>query len=659
MIFLISLLFITILSLNIISASQIDNDQINSNQINNDQIDASKIDTKQVDAKIDAKEIETSKKDNELENIGETGKGNKKIQSDEIDSTLRKDDSAKTNSSDDELSKNQTNSTVKDNETNIIVKNSSVVKEKNLEIQLVDSKKKAIANRKVSISIGKKTYTETTDKNGKLSLKISLSPGKYTVKIKFDGDSDYAKANKTFTMNVYKLKTKFIVPYESIIRGKYFYAYLKDQNGNPLASKLVHITYRNKIYDKMTNKNGRIQLKINAKPGKYKIKLKYKGTKTYLIGIKRLTIKSYNTKTAISLDSKSVNKNKCLRVNLLYKTKKALANKKLTIRFAKKNYKRTTDNEGKAYLKLSKAPGTYKVKIRFDGAKGFKKSSLSTKIKIVNDEIIEFFKQNKTAHRNSAKSLRYYMKLVDSNGNPIVGENVTVKVKCNNFTAGTGRKITKKTIVLSSDNINNKKIDKKRLNDIAKVLRAKGYKVIVYGIGPSYHVKSVKKYKNVCVFSLVGGIDSGMFVDMASSYYQNYLKKNNNQFVLGCLDTYTKVNLANRVWLKRAHDDNYSPKKFKGKYFPGAYLNKKVHVDYVYGSNAEQLANNFIKYAVKGKSIGMHNTIPNSYVTYTLTTSKKGYVHVDLNIGNYTVIYSLINANYNTESITSWVNVVK
>ena len=632
-------------------------------------MDANNLDMKHIDNNnLDMKEILTSDsdhnklkdKDNDLTGKTDYKKGNDKDLNGKIDDKdAMKTDEAKSNQSANNKINNQSNTTVKDNKTSIKVKNASVVKEKKLNIQLVDSKNKAIANRKVIIKIAKKTYVETTDKKGKVSLKISLDPGKYTVNVKFDGDENYTKASETFTMNVYKLKTKFEIPYTSIIRGKYFYAYLKDKNGASLSSKSVTIIYRNKIYAKKTDKNGRIRFIINSKPGKYNIKLKYKGSKTYINVIKSLTIKSYNTKSIISFDSKKVKKDKCLHINLLYHTNEAIANQKLTINFSNKKYKRTTNEKGKAYLRLSKPFGTYKITVNFNGAKGFKKSSISAKINIIPNYYGKISAKSKTKHIDSADSIKYYIRFVDSKGNPIRGEKLRIKVKCNNFTAGTGRKITKKTIVLSSDGIINKKVDKQRLNDMAKLLRAKGYKVIVSGIGPNYHVSDVKKYKNVCVFSLVGGIDSGMFVDMASKYYQNYLKKNNNQFVLGCLITSTKANLANKIWLERAHDDNYSPKSFKGMYFPGKYLNEKVHVDYVYGSNAKELVNNFIKYAKKGKSIGAYNSVPGSYTTYKLTTSKNGYVHINLPIGKFTVISYAINKNYKADSLTTWANVVK
>jgi hypothetical protein len=38
---------------------------------------------------------------------------------------------------------------------------------------------------------------------------------------------------------------------------------------------------------------------------------------------------------------------------------------------------------------------------------------------------------------------------------------------------------------------------------------------------------------------------------------------------------------------------------------PGLYINEEVGANYVYGSNAAQLVNNFLNYAVNGKSIGI------------------------------------------------------
>lgn len=431
-------------------------------------------------------------------------------------------------------------------------------------------------------------------------------------------------------------QTVFSVPNKSVIRGKYFITYLKDKAGTPIVNALVKITYKNKNFNKRTNVNGRVSLKITDKVGKYKIKLAYNGGKYYLKTSKKITIKLYNSKTKIVAAPSSVLKGKYLIIYLKDKFNRVIPSKKVTISIFKKKYKKTTNKEGKVLLKLNKV-GTHKIKVSFAGSTGYLKVKKTIKVKVIG-KYAKIIAKSKTMQLNNASNVKYSLRLTNLNGIPLAGEKLTIKTKCNNFTKGTGRKITKKTIVLSSDSIQNKATDKKLLNDMAKILRAKGYKVIVSGIGPNYHVSDVKKYSNVCVFSLVGGIDSGMFVDMASSYYQYYLKKNNNQFVLGCVRSPSGINLANRIWLKRAHDDDYSPDSFKGLYFPGQYLNKKTHVDYVYGGTAKLLVKNFLKYAKKGKSIGMSNTKPGAYKTYKVTTSSNGYASIKLPKGTHTII---------------------
>ena len=645
-ILLIGLLFIVLLSINAISASQVDTDSFEATDLDDaylTTVDNSNADNQAI--------LQSEQKENISQYDDEAVS---QAEKESLPTSAEKETFSQSNSS--------VNSTATSFEkTKIAVMNTSVVKERKLVLQLLDSKNKAIANKKITVGFAKKTYTNTTDKNGRISLKISLDPGKYTVNVKFAGDSNYTKSNRTFTMNVYKIKTNLTAPKTSIIRGQYFYVYLKDKNNNPIASKYVSIKFSKKTYIKKTDNNGRVSLKINLNVGSYPVQLIYKGSQSYQKATKKITLKSYNAKTKITFNSKEVVRAKCLNINLKYGTNKTLANREVVITFNNKKYVRTTNENGRVNFKISKPVGSYKIKVQFNGAKGFEKTSRSATIKILPNYTAIFTAKNKTAKLNGNQTVRYYIKLTDINGNPVAGETVTVKVKCNNFTYGSGNKITKKTIVLSSDNIDTKKLDKQRLNDLAKLFREKGYKVIVSGIGPNYHVTDVKNYKNVCVFSLVGGIDSGMFVDMASNYYQNYLKKNNNQFVLGCVKTPGNVNLANRTWLIRAHDDDYSPKSFKGLYFPGKYLNKKTHVDYVYGPTPEDLVSNFMTYAKNGKSIGFNNTLPGRYVTYKLNTTKYGYVHLDLPIGNHSVICSFANKDkgYTTDTLTTWINVIK
>ena len=135
------------------------------------------------------------------------------------------------------------------------------------------------------------------------------------------------------------------------------------------------------------------------------------------------------------------------------------------------------------------------------------------------------------------------------------------------------------------------------------------------------------------------------------------MKKYDNEVVLGF--THTQRNLATDTWLERAHDDDYSPKNFTGLSYPGTYLNDH-DMDYVYGRTATEMANNFIKYAVNGLSIGLNNTVPCNVMEYNVTTGDNGYATItDLLPGDYAVISSYINktAGYVADTVISIIEV--
>lgn len=229
--------------------------------------------------------------------------------------------------------------------------------------------------------------------------------------------------------------------------------------------------------------------------------------------------------------------------------------------------------------------------------------------------------------------------ITDSDGNSLLDNGVTVTVyddnyynnnslyyevftlkessthnSSSNFSLGSGIPKTKKKILLTSDNIYNYNTDLKFLNDIASILRSKGYTVTVdTNITPNAQNNNIwGNFTNTTIICIFGGCDSGMFVDMSSNWYQYYLNLYSNQVVLGF--THTERNLANETWLERAHDDNYSPASFTGLAYPGTYLNEHGF-DYIYGRNASEMANNFLNYAVNGLSIGLNNTIPGGIIT--------------------------------------------
>ena len=521
--------------------------------------------------------------------------------------------------------------------TVLSIKSKYVPRGTSLYIYLKDSSGNALANKTIKIVFDGVNYKNTTDSKGRVFFKIMKVAGKYSTKLSFAGSTEYYNSSLSFTTHVYRQNTTISVANTSVVQGKHLIIILKDEKKNPMVSKKIKIIYDGyKVFYVTTNKNGRGYLKINT-IALHPVKLIYEGSGYYKASSKSFTLKCYEEKTKIVVPKTSVLRGKWFYAYLKDSHDRPVSGEKVVITFCNKNYTKKTDSNGKAALHIGATAKNYTVKIKFATVTGYKGSSKSITLKVLPNTTAMIIAKNQTVTGD------YSVRLTDMKGNPIADQIISITTKTFNHTAGSGIKITKKTIVLNSDNIYNPEKDKKFLNDIAKVLRNKGYKVIVNtAIGPNAHCNDIKgKYKNSCIFCIFGGVDSGMFVDMASNWYQNYLKKYNNSVVLGF--THTQRNLATDKWLERAHDDNYSPAGFTGLAYPGTYLNNHK-MDYIYGRNATEMANNFLNYAVKGLSIGLNNTFPCVTKTYKVATNENGYATITgLKPGVYTVRCSYTN----------------
>ena len=538
--------------------------------------------------------------------------------------------------------------------TNISVASTSVARGKYLYAYLKDSSNKGISGQTVKINFNGKTFTKVTNANGRVSLKIPSVASKYKTKISYAGNTSYKASSKTFNLTVYKTKTNITVASTSVVRGKYLYAYLKDNKGNPLVNKTIKIKFVDKYFTKTTNKNGRVSLKINSKPGYYATKIIYAGSGYYKPFTKSFSLKSYVIGTKFTVANTSVVKGKYFYAYLKDSSNKPLSGRNVVITFNGTKFSKTTNDNGRVSLKINSPVNSYKVKLNYAGSVSYNASSKSLTINVIPNTTAKIKVKNSTPGE-------FTVRLTDLDGNPIANQTVSITSILGNQSTGTGVKMTKKTIIINSDNIYTKAKDLKFIEDIATILRSKGYKVLVNdNIGPNEHCKDIYKYgyEDVCVFCIFGGCDSGMYYDMSSKWYQNYLKKYNNRVVIGL--TRTQVDLATCTWLKRAHDDDYSPSNFTGLANPGSYLNDH-NMDYVYGRTATEMANNFLKYAVKGLSIGLNNTLPSTITSYKVTTNKNGYATISgLSSGSYTMKCSYSNTalGYVAETVQAKVNIL-
>ncbi len=250
-----------------------------------------------------------------------------------------------------------------------------------LYVYLKDAKGNPINGVNVTIDIGGNKYSITTS-NGKAGLKIKLDPKKYGVKLSYAGDEIHDSASKSFNLNVVKNQPYF--KYNSKISTlNYLTVYLKDGAYKPIANKKITIKIGSSKYTRTTDSNGRARVYVKKLPGKYKVKLYYKGNAIYSAVSKSYTLKVVKKATAFTVKNTAVVKGKYLYVYLKDANGKALKNKKVTIRLNGKKYVKTTNSNGRVSLKVSLKAGSYKVKLYYSGSKYYKAKSKSLTMKVV------------------------------------------------------------------------------------------------------------------------------------------------------------------------------------------------------------------------------------------------------------------------------------
>ncbi len=261
--------------------------------------------------------------------------------------------------------------------TSLTTNSSSVIRGYDISAILTDSDNVSLSNKVVTYILSGKTYNKTTDSNGKITIPINLAAGTYTLKLAFAGDDNYSGTTKSISLKVLANTPKITTGSTSVMRGYYFYAYLKDAAGKALKGQKITFKVNGKTYTKTTNSNGRAALKIKLPVGKYKVNIVHSASGIYSYAKKTVTIKSLANTPKISLSSKSVIRGKYIYAYLKDGAGKVLSDKKLTFTLNGRTYVKKTNSNGRAALKVKIAAGKYPLRIYHykSGVYDYKKKS--------------------------------------------------------------------------------------------------------------------------------------------------------------------------------------------------------------------------------------------------------------------------------------------
>ena len=248
-----------------------------------------------------------------------------------------------------------------------------------------------LSNRELVATINKNAKNLTVDSQGKASLKLDLNAGTYSLNVKFKGNENYTSLNRNFNVTVLKVKSIISPIKNSIVKGNYFYAYLKDQNGNLLAGKKLNFKVKGKTYTATTNNKGKAGFKVSFNIGKYSLKITYGGDAKHNSVSKTMNLYVPST-TKLVIGNTRLLTNGYLRIYLKSDNKSVISKKRIHITVNNKKFNRTTNKEGIVIFKPKAGTGSLNVSAKFEGVSVAAPSSKKKTVKGVKGNVKSPFK---------------------------------------------------------------------------------------------------------------------------------------------------------------------------------------------------------------------------------------------------------------------------
>ena len=266
-----------------------------------------------------------------------------------------------------------------------------------------------IANAQLLININNANYTRTTDSSGKASLAINLNSGKYDAVIKYNEVSTISK----ITIN--KLSTSLtLIASQSADKTATLTATINPSD----ASGSVKFNINNKDYTANIINGKATTTVTNLDYNTYDVKATYDGSTNYKSSqaSSKVTLKE----SKVIIDAPDITKYykgpERFVVTLKGIDAKPIADGKVKITINGQVYERTTDSTGTASMAINLPAGNYKADVEY----GEEKVTSSVRIKstLEGNDLTKMF-------RNASQ---YYIKVLDSNGNPLSGQKVKFNI---------------------------------------------------------------------------------------------------------------------------------------------------------------------------------------------------------------------------------------
>ena len=253
-------------------------------------------------------------------------------------------------------------------ETSLQSNDTTIIKGQEFSVKLVDENGTGIANKTITFTLNKVVSEILTDDDGIARLKVTVTPGTYTIKYSFS-ETGYSASTDSKKILVISTGTSKITAsnYVAYVGAKNKYTVQLTVGDLPLQGRTVTFTVNGKKYTKITNSKGKASLNINLPKGTYTVRYSYDGEDNIkkASGSKTIKVKS-GVPVKITKYYSQIYRNKQaakFKIKLVDVRGDVLANKKVKFKINKKSYIKKTNKNGIATVKIKLKTGTYKVKV--------------------------------------------------------------------------------------------------------------------------------------------------------------------------------------------------------------------------------------------------------------------------------------------------------
>lgn len=252
-------------------------------------------------------------------------------------------------------------------------------------VTLKDSNNKVLANKTIKFTLNGKSYTQKTNEKGVAYLAVgNLKPGTYTVK--YQSDSLGSKYYGTGSNKIVISKLSASLSAGNLVMnhndGSYYKVTVKDKSGNALKGIGVKVTINGVTYNKKTDSNGTVSIKIGLAVGYYTVKSvvsdSYYSSST---ANKHITVNG--TKFVAKNIYVKIKSKVSYSITLLDCKKKPIKNANVVVTIDKKTYNLKSNSKGVVKVSLGTlSAGTHKIKYTHGSYSGTSKINVVSKVTI-------------------------------------------------------------------------------------------------------------------------------------------------------------------------------------------------------------------------------------------------------------------------------------